>query len=200
MVDRNEPKETFNLKTAFVYMKMIGNHMKKFGSFWLIFLPVAGVLFITCLNPFAPKLTRDLEAEDLVITQQLTPGEALQNFKVAYTFRDSLLYSNVVDSSFIFVYFDPNEGSSGQFVSWGKETDLRTTGRLFRHFQVIDLVWSATLYSWQVDNKGEISKDFNLTLVSDDMDFNLSGRAIFSFEKSYDDKWRITRWKDESAI
>ncbi len=181
-------------------MKMTVEHRNDPRRNLFLLVLISGVVFFTCLNPFAPKLTKDLEAEDLVITQQLTPEEALQNFKVAYTFRDSLLYSNVVDSSFIFVYFDPNEGSSGQFVSWGKETDLRTTGRLFRHFQVIDLVWNATLYSWQEEDKGEISKDFNLTLVSDDMDFHLSGRAIFSFEKSYDDKWRITRWRDESAI
>ncbi len=169
-------------------------------KYYIAGILTAGIIFFKCFNPFAPELTDDLEVEDLVITQQASPDEVLQNFKVAYTFRDSLLYSNVLDSSFLFVYFDPDEGSSGQFVSWGKDTDLKTTGRLFRHFQVIDLVWNVTLYSWEKEDEGEMSKEFNLTLISEDMDFHVSGRAIFSFKKGYDEKWRITRWRDESAI
>ncbi len=172
----------------------------KSRKYYIAGIFITGIIFFKCFNPFAPDLTDDLEVEDLVITQQASPDEVLQNFKVAYTFRDSLLYSNVLDSSFLFVYFDPDEGSSGQFVSWGKDTDLKTTGRLFRHFQVIDLVWNVTLYSWEKEDEGEISKEFNLTLVSEDMDFHVSGRAVFSFKKGYDEKWRITRWRDESTI
>jgi len=92
-----------------------------------------------CVNPFAPRLTNQLENADLIITPQKTPDEVLQNFKVAYAFRDSLLYSNLLDTGFMFVFFDPNEGTSGMFISWLRNDDLRTTGRLFRHFQVIQL-------------------------------------------------------------
>lgn len=151
-----------------------------------------------CVNPFAPKLTRSLETEDYIVTPQTSAEEVLQNFKVAYTFRDSLLYSDLLDTAFLFVYFDPNEGTSGRFVSWGREVDLMTTGRLFRHFQVIDLVWNTTLYGWQGEDTGEIGKSFNLTLVGTDSDYKLSGVALFSFRKCGDEKWRITRWKDES--
>ena len=71
---------------------------------------VPGILLIVgitggCLNPFAPKISESLETSDLVLTQQLSPEEVLQNFKVAYTFRDSLLYSDLLDTAFIFVYF-----------------------------------------------------------------------------------------------
>lgn len=156
--------------------------------------------FFGCINPFAPKLTRSLETADFIVTEQGSPEEVLQNFKVAYTFRDSLLYSDLLDTAFLFVYFDPNEGTSGRFVSWGREVDLLTTGRLFRHFQVVDLIWNATLYEWGGEETGELSKDFNLTLVGENSDFKLSGRAVFSFRKCKDEKWRITRWKDESDI
>ena len=92
-----------------------------------------------CLNPFAPKLHEGEESE-LIITDQKTPEEVLQNFQYAYTFKDSLLYSDLLDSSFVFVFFDPNQGTSGMFVSWGRDVDLQTTGRLFRNFDVIDFI------------------------------------------------------------
>ncbi len=155
---------------------------------------------MACINPFAPKLTHNLETEDYIVTPQKSAEEVLQNFKVAYTFRDSLLYSDLLDTAFLFVYFDPNEGTSGRFVSWGRDVDLVTTGRLFRHFQVVDLVWNTTLYGWQGEDVGEIGKTFNLTLVGTQGDYKLSGAALFTFRKCGDMKWRITRWKDESDI
>lgn len=158
------------------------------------------MFFIQCWNPFAPKLTDSLESSDLILTSQRSPEEVLQNFKVAYTFRDSLLYSDLLDTAFLFVYFDPNDGTSGRFISWERETDLRTTGRLFRHFQIVGLVWKTTFYEWKDQQAGEMSKGFDLTLIAEESSFQLSGRAIFSFRRCADEKWRITRWKDESDI
>jgi hypothetical protein len=173
--------------------------IQKHGKTLLIIM--LGMLFFTrCWNPFAPKLTRLVETSDLVLTPQRSPGEVLQNFKVAYTFRDSLLYSDLLDTAFLFVYFDPGEGTSGRFISWERETDLRTTGRLLRHFQIVELVWKTTFYEWKDDEKGEISKEFDLSLMAEESDYRLSGRAIFSFRRCADGKWRITRWKDESDI
>jgi len=154
----------------------------------------------TCFNPFAPKLVKNLEPSNWVITEQQSPEEVLQNFKVAYTFRDSLLYADLLDTGFVFVYFNPDEGTSGRFDSWNRETDLRTTGRLFRHFQMIDLVWKSTLYERQEETTGELSKGFDLTLMGEGGDYKISGKAIFSFQKCKDQKWRITRWKDESDL
>jgi hypothetical protein len=153
-----------------------------------------------CFNPFAPRLTNSLQSTNFIVTQQQSPDELLHNFKMAYTFRDSLLYSDLLDSAFLFIYFDPAVGTSGRFVSWGKEEDLLTTGRLFRHFQVVDLVWNAVIYESMDGMIGEMSKGFNLTLIGEDSDFKLSGRAVFTFRKCSDEKWRITRWKDESDI
>jgi hypothetical protein len=156
------------------------------------------LIFFQCWNPFAPKLTDSLEPSDLILTSQQSPLEVLQNFKVAYTFKDSLLYSDLLDTAFLFVYFDPNEGTSGRFVSWERETDLRTTGRLFQHFQIVELVWKTTFYEWKDPENAEISRGFDLSLITEESDYRLSGRAIFSFRKCADSKWRITRWKDES--
>jgi hypothetical protein len=165
---------------------------------YLLLLLLLNNLF--CLNPFAPKLDRSGEKR-LVITEQQTPDEVLQNFIYAYTFKDSLVYADLLDSSFIFVYFDPNDGSSGRFVSWGRDVDLKTTGKLFRNFETITLTWNSTVYQLLKEETAELSKTLQLSLFGKAGDFSLSGNAIFNFKKcSYDHKWRITRWKDESQM
>jgi hypothetical protein len=105
-----------------------------------------GLMSLSCLNPFAPALDKGNLAGDL-ITDQSTPDEVLTNFKYAYIFRDSLLYADLLDSSFVFQYFDPDQGASGIFVSWTRETDLKTTGRLLRTFDAINLEWLNTISS-----------------------------------------------------
>lgn len=155
---------------------------------------------LSCFNPFAPALDENIDLSN-VITEQRTPEEVLQNFKYAYTFKDSLLYSDVLDESFVFEYFDTNLGPSGGFRTWGRDVDLNTTGRLFRGFDVIDLTWLNTLFS---ENEGGFEIRFirfNLNLFGPDFNFILTGTAIFTFKQSEDDnKWRIVRWKDESDL
>ena len=158
-------------------------------------------LMIACVNPFAPRLKKEAGHSDLILTEQKTPEEVLQNFRYAYIFKDSLLYSQLLDSSFIFVYFDPNLGTSGQFVSWGRDIDLRTTARLFRNFDVIDLIWNSTIYESVQENTGEITKSFDLTMLTKDEDIRISGLAVFTFRKSpATGKWLIVKWKDESNL
>ena len=162
---------------------------------------IINLIFLSnCFNPFAPKLEKSLKFEQL-ITNQETPEEVLINFKYAYTFKDSTLYSNLLDSSFVFLYFDPNYGSSGRFVSWGRDVDLITTGRLFKNFNVIDLIWHSTIYSFEEETFAELSKSFHLSLVNNKETISITGNAIFSFKKNQkDSKWRIIRWKDESDL
>ena len=164
----------------------------------LVTIIAAGML--TCMNPFAPKSIDSLELNRLITNQQ-SPDEVLTNFKYAYTFKDSTLYSNLIVSSFVFVYFDPNLGTSGRFVSWGRDDELRTTGRLFRNFSVIDLTWNSTIYSIEQETIAESSKSFRLSLSNADETITISGNAIFSFKlDEKENVWRITRWKDESSF
>ncbi|MBN1542451.1 hypothetical protein JW992_09920 [candidate division KSB1 bacterium] len=158
------------------------------------------LFFLSCVNPFAPALERSAQ-NAFVLTEQQTPEAVLENFTYAYNLKDSLVYAELLDSSFVFVYFDPNLETSGRFVSWNRDTDLKTTGRLFRTFQTITLTWNHTIYSLRDESTAELSKTLNLNLFGDDGDFNLTGSAIFNFIKSpYDQKWRISRWKDESHM
>jgi len=168
------------------------------------FLLVAFFPLLTCFNPFAPKLD-NAAGPPIVITLQETPEQVLQNFVYAYTFKDSLVYANLLDSSFVFVYFDPNVGSSGRFVSWGRDVDLKTTGTLFKTFETITLTWNQTIYldTLFVDSTVvgiELSKTLQLSLFGKTEEYSLSGSAIFNFKQNDDKKWRITRWKDETHM
>ncbi len=187
----------FLLKKADSYLPFLQNIIAK-TIITLCFL--TAVIFLACFNPFAPELTSHLSSENLMITEQLSPDEVMQNFTAAYTFQDSLLYSELLDSSFLFIYYDPYEGASGQFISWGRDEDLAATGHLFRQFDVINLIWNATIYGWKDENEGELCKSFQLNLTGEQSNFKISGRAVFSFKRNADGKWRIVRWKDESDM
>jgi hypothetical protein len=153
-----------------------------------------------CFNPFAPSLEQNA-SPNVKITVQQSPEEVLQNFIYAYTFKDSLVYDNILDSAFVFVYFDPNLGTSGLFASWNRDVDLKTTGRLFRNFETLTLVWDSTIYEDLQAGSAELAKTLHLHLFGPQGEFNLTGNAVFNFRLSpWDGKWRITRWKDESQM
>jgi hypothetical protein len=169
---------------------------------------IAAVLMVlsvtNCFNPFAPRLDQSGN-QGIVITDQRSPDEVLQNFLYAYTFKDSLVYADILDSSFVFVYFDPNLGGSGRFVSWGRDVDLKTTGQLFRNSETITLTWNSTIYqdTTFVDSEIagiELSKTLQLYLYGKFGEYSFSGSAIFDFKICDDKKWRLTRWKDESSM
>lgn len=153
-----------------------------------------------CINPFAPALEKNADASN-VITEQQSPEDVLQNFRYAYTFKDSLLYSDVIDEAFVFEFFDPNQQPTGGLTTWGRDVDLQTTGRLFAEFDVINLVWLNTLFA---ESQGSLERRlvrFNLNMFGSDFNFILTGTAIFTFRRDEaDNKWRIVRWKDESDL
>ncbi len=157
-----------------------------------------GVLY-GCFNPFAPRVEQ-LGEKVLVVTSQESPEQVLSNFVYAYTFKDSLVYADLLDSSFRFVYKDPNfEGP--EYDLWFRDTELLTTGRLFRNFETITLTWNTTIYEDIKKETAELAKTLQLNLYGPAGDYSLSGSAVFNFKKSeYDGKWRITRWKDESHL
>ena len=54
------------------------------------------ILFIfSCNNPFAPALAGKDTPISRLLTPQRTPEEVLSNFRYAYTYKDSLVYSEV---------------------------------------------------------------------------------------------------------
>ena len=157
----------------------------------------ATLLIVSCWNPFAPSEGLLEGGLDLTLTEQRTPEEVLQNFRYAYIYRDSLVYSELFDTSFIFLYYDPDlGGGTGGYSYWGLDTELRTTSSLFRTFDHFTLVWNATIAT-DTSQSGTISltKTFDLTIGGE----LIYGNAVFDFrEDSTENIWRISRWEDES--
>lgn len=170
-------------------------------------------LLTGCWNPFAPKEGDIIGSANVSLTDQQSPGEVLENMRYAYIYRDSLIYSQVIDTGFIFIFYDPDLGGSGDYNFWGRDTELRTTSRLFRAYNHFNLVWNATLFSeyrFQGARLDSLPNEADQISAADEARFiktfdldigteiHVTGNAIFSFHKSTDNIWRISRWQDES--
>lgn len=158
-------------------------------------------LLISC-NPFAPELSDGDANAGLIITQQRTPEEVLTNFSFAYNFKDSLVYSDLLDSSFIFISKDYSTDPVTD-LSWGRDVDIRKTTKMFRFFQSLDLVWLQSVNQSYLDEDSllyELSTSFQLTIDGAKVYSTITGIALFHFIKKPSGIWKITRWEDKSNI
>jgi len=157
------------------------------------------LLTISCVNPFAPGVVDGLENSGGILTHQKSPEDALINLKYAYTFQDSLVYSELLDTTYVFRTWD-YETSPPTPVEWNRDVELRITGKMFRYFTSIDLVWNKTTYSdsFMIDLKlrSTIQKSFTLTFNGGIQIPVLTGEVRFIFEKKNDEKWCIISWED----
>lgn len=153
------------------------------------------ILILSCTNPFAPKLGNIGKTTDLILTEQKSPDELLQNFKYAYVFKDSLIYRDLLDESFQFIYLDTEKNI---WNNWDKEKDIKTTTGLFRYFRNINLQWNSTNYlEYDSDStEVELSKSFILIL---DNEIRIIGDALFKLKKDGQNGiWYIRQWIDKS--
>jgi hypothetical protein len=163
-----------------------------------IFLIILGLVCIAagCFNPFAPGLGDISSENSLPLTDQTNFEDVLVNFRYAYTYKDSIVYRNVLADDFQFIFRDHDNDT---YVSWGKEVDIKTTVGVFGAFNVISLVWKSTNYMTYAPDSTEveISKGFILTL---DSTIRITGDAVFTIKPFPDGIWRITRWEDKSIM
>lgn len=171
------------------------------------------IQLLACVNPFAPELGNVDANASAVLTERTNPEEVLENFRFAYIFGDSLVYSELIDTGFVFIFFDPSAEGTGRFDNWGRDVELRTTAGLFRAVNGITLEWNSTIeesyWTPQPDSvqsiayfegaqKARISKSFQLKLGTE---IQLTGASVFTFIKERSGKgWRISRWLDESIF
>jgi len=165
--------------------------LKKQILIYLFFL----VLFSSCDNIFAPKL--DNSTSTPIISDQTTVDGVFKNFKYAYTFKDTSVYSNLFTEDFIFTYRDY---ALGYDVSWDKPTELRTTNGLFQNSQKLEIIWNNIILQLGDSVHQTLKRSFNLTITFNPSNIiRLNGFADMSLIKSAtDNKWRIYKWKDES--
>lgn len=153
------------------------------------------LVFSSCENIFAPKLDNSTSAP--IISDQTTVDGVFKNFKYAYTFKDTSVYSNLFTEDFIFTYRDY---ALGYDVSWDKPTELRTTNGLFQNSQKLEIIWNNIILQVGDSLHQTLKRSFNLTITFNPSNIiRLNGFADMSLIKNTtDNKWRIYKWKDES--
>ena len=162
-----------------------------------IYLNFTGLMLLVmlvssgCTNPFAPKLG---EAGGSQVPVASTIGGMLELFRYSYNTKDSLYYSQLLDSSFVFEYYDVN---NSRYDQWYRTTDLKATAGLFNSYDFIDLNWlNITSDDWDfafADSLIQISAHFNLYLDNK----YITGFARFDCYKKAGSKFKITAWKDD---
>lgn len=124
----------------------------------------------------------------------------LQNFQFAYTFRDSLVYSELLDSSFTFLSTNFNVSPSESIV-WNRDQELKTAGRMLRFFTTLDLTFnliSSIVIEEDTDDepaKIEQRLTFTLTLDGGSQIPTLIGKVVFTYIRR-GETWFISRWEE----
>lgn len=160
----------------------------------LYFVPLI-LLIQGCDNIFNPKLDNTTPVS--IITDQTTIDGAFQNFKYAYTFKDTSVYGNLLSSDFLFTYRDYNLGYD---VTWDRPTEMKTTNGLFQNSQKLEVLWNNIIVQSGDSLSMNVKRSFNLTITFNPSDIiRLNGFADMTFTRgSAGDKWRISKWRDET--
>ena len=162
---------------------------------------ILSLLIISSCNPFAPSLSDDNSLSG-VISEQKTVDGVFDNFKYAYTFKDTLVYGKLLDEDFLFTYVNYDRGDN---PSWGRATDMQKTYKLFQAAYKIELTWNDT-WSQVEYNKGDtllvnVNRRFILTVYySPTLSDYVYGNAFFRLRRlSVDVPWKIIHWDDQSV-
>ena len=156
---------------------------------------VALGVFASC-NPFAPGLDENLSSASVLGDRKTIDG-IFQNVKYSYTFRDTTIYGQMLNSDYVYIYRDYDRGVD---VSWGRDEELRITRSLFQNVQNLDLVWNQEISRSVDSTSASVSRNFNLTVTFNPSDIiRIDGYITLSLARNADGQpWRIVRWRDES--
>jgi len=149
---------------------------------------------VGCFNPFSPKIDNTQSVEN-IITDQKTVEGFFQNFKYAYTFKDTTIYGQLLAENFVFIYFDYDLELD---VSWDRVTDMKTTYGLFTNTQDLKLVWNNIVLQEGDSLDVVVKRSFNLSIIFNPNDvISFYGFVDMTLTRpTSDDKWRIKRWRD----
>ncbi len=180
------------------FLEKLNFTLKKVKNLYLFFL-LLFVLIITnqsCINPFAPGLVENY-LENNILSDQKSIDGLFQNFRYAYMFKDTLVYGELLNDDFRFIFRDFDKGID---ESWGREEEMRTTYRLFQATQNIDLYWNDVVNSIGDSVLQDISRGFNLTIIFSATDIiSIYGRVNLRISRPNSEaKWKISQWRDES--
>ena len=148
-------------------------------------------------NPFAPEIDTGSDTGEQLISDQMTVDGVFQNFRYAYTFKDTTIYGGLLAQEFIFSYRDYDKLVD---LSWGRDEDMRITSRLFENAQNLNLVWN-NIVGFSGDSlRANVSRTFNLAVTFNPSDIvRVDGRVSLDLRRSSTmQPWKMTLWKDES--
>lgn len=157
-------------------------------------LGIIAVSLSSCFNPFAPAIDETLGQQTGIISDRSDIEGIFRNLQYAYTFKDTLIYSQLLAENFNFMYMDYDRGYSD---SWGRTEEMLATYGLFQNTQRLDLVWN-NIYP-QTSDSTRVNGSFGLTVTFSPTDFvYINGKVDFQLIKGADNKWQILRWEDKS--
>ena len=129
-----------------------------------------------------------------MISDQKNVEGVFQNFKYAYTFKDTLIYGQILNKDFAFSYRDYDLGAD---FSWGRDEEMKVTYGLFQNTQRLDLVWN-NIVAISGDST-RIIRSFNLSITFNPTEIIfVDGRVNLELIKDEKQRWQILRWQDES--
>ncbi len=150
-----------------------------------------------CKNPFSPAYDASEGGSSSTLSDQKTVDGVFKNFQYAYTFKDTLIYGELISQDFIFTYRDYDLGYD---VSWGRDEEMKTTYGLFQNSQRLDLIWNNISLSSEDSLKATIVRAFSLTVtISPTYVLRVDGKVNLALKKNPSTQiWKITHWNDES--
>lgn len=164
-----------------------------------VIISIVLVFVLLSCNPFAPGLDNSSGENASILGDRTTIDGLFKNFQYAYSFRDTIIYGQLVGGEFTFLYRDYDRGVD---VSWGRDEEMRITNGLFQNVQRLDLVWNNIVSSsFNTDStEATISRNFNLTVMFNPSNIiRVDGYAGLVLERQRaQDPWMIVRWRDES--
>jgi hypothetical protein len=163
------------------------------------FILISIILLFSSCNPFAPGLDESISEGSSILGDPATIDGIFQNMKYAYTFRDTTIYGQLLNSDFSFSYTDYDRGVE---VTWGRDEEMQTTRGLFLNVQRLDLVWNniIAVSTDSLNLHASVSRNFNLTVTFNPGDSpRIDGYATLTLTRTDPQKpWQIVRWRDQS--
>lgn len=162
---------------------------------WMLIL--FAFLFLSCENPFAPKLATQQMGTGSFLSDQKTIDGVFQNFIYAYTFRDTSVYSQLIAPDFTFIYRDYDLAVD---VAWGRDDEMRSTNMMFQLVDRLVLNWNNIFDMTEDSLHATVTRGFTLTVAFNPADIaEVDGNAYFELERSSSSApWQISVWRDES--
>lgn len=177
------------------------NTVSAIGRISIAFLCIVtyALCISSCTNPFAPKLDERLNPNTTSLGDQRTINGVFQNIQYAYTYRDTLIYGNLLHPDFQFRYYNSDRATD---VIFNRDEEIRTTYNLFKGADQIDLQWNEFVAQEGDSLQTDVTRAYNLKIgLQANEVFRIDGRATLRLVRnSPNDVWLIRSWRDDSSF